>query len=553
MAHIFSGKLWRNRDGAATVMLAISFTTLMGAAAVGVDVGALFLAKRELQGIADAAVLAAAAGDIAGDAAGSAQSVIDRSGQPGVAINRLTRGIYRHDAMIAPSARFIETSSQPSAAQLRIERPVPIFFGRFLTGKPAVMVRAQATAARADLAAFSIGTGLAALSGGLPNRLLSALAGTQLNLSAMDGQSLAAAHIDLLGFADALRVQLGRQGSSYADIFGADIPLQSLVRALAEAAPDLASQTILATITPRLGTGRVRLADLIDLGPLGQDDAPGSETPIKVDAFTMLRALLESAQGDVSVATMNLVDIQGLTGAKLTLVTGGGDTRSPWMTVTQARDVVVRTSRTRLYLEASMLSAISGIASLRVPVYIDLAEAEARLSDIKCGGNPASDGVTLAVTPAIGTIAMTDLTTAQLRDFSRTPTMPPAVLANVLGNLLGTRVSARAVVQLGGVQPQNVHFSRNDITSRTPRTVSTHDLVAGITGSLIKNVDIEVTVLGITTRVGPVVSAVGAQLGVLVPALDGLLNQVTGLLGLQLGSATTRVDRMRCGMPMLVA
>ncbi|HWJ70891.1 MAG TPA: pilus assembly protein TadG-related protein [Sphingobium sp.] len=549
MARAWPGTLWRNRDGAATVMLAISFTTLMGAAAVGVDVGALFLAKRQLQGIADAAVLAAATGDMANGATASAQSVIDRSGQPGVAINRLARGIYRRDAMIAPAARFVETGAQPSAAQLVIERPVPIFFGRFLTGKATTMVRAQATAARTDLAAFSIGTGLAALSGGLPNQLLSALAGTQLNLSVMDGQSLAAANVDILGFADALRVQLGRQGSSYADIFGTDIPLQSLVRAMAEAAPDIASRTVLATITPRLGTGRVRLADLIDLGPLGQNDVHDGDAPIKVDAFTLLRALLESAQGDVSLATLNIV-AAGLADAKLTLVTGGGDARSPWMTVTQARDVVIRTSRTRLYLE---VSALGDLVPLHIPVYVDLAEAQARLADIQCGGNPASDGVTLAVTPSIGTVAITDLTAAQLKDFSRAPTMPPAVLANVPINLLGTKISARAEAHLGGVAPRNVYFDRNAIASRTPITIATNDLAAGITRSLVKDVDISVTVLGITTRVGPIVSTVGAQLGLLAPLIDGVLNQVTGLLGLQLGAATTRVDRMRCGVPTLVA
>lgn len=549
MPRTLSGRLWRNRDGAATVMLAISLTSLMGAAAVGVDVGAVFLAKRQLQGIADAAVLAAATGDMA-----SAQSVIDQSGQPSVAIKGLTPGTYLRDAAIAPAARFVATATQPSAARLTLERPVPIFFGRFLTGKPTMMVRAQATAARMDMAAFSIGTRLAALSGGLPNQLLSALAGTELNLSVLDSQGLASTDVDILDFADALRVQLGRQGSSSAELFGSDIPVQSLVRAMAETVPDAASRTVLAGIAPRLGGGSVRLADMIDLGPMGQNDAHasaphGNDDRIKVDAFSFLRALLESAQGETSTATLD-VAIPGLASTKLTLVNGSGTAHSPWLTVTQARDVVIRTSRARLYLEVTALSAIKGIASLHIPIYVDLAEAQARLSDIKCGGTQASDGVTLAVTPAIGTAAITDLTTAQLKDFSKAPAMPPAVLADVL---LGTKISAKAAVNLGGVQAQSVHFTRTDIANRTPRTVSTNDLTAGIAGSLVKNVDVSVTLLGITTRVGPVVSLVGSQLSLLAPLIDGLLNQVTGLLGVQLGSATVRVDRMRCGAPMLVA
>lgn len=541
--------LGRDRSGAATVMLALSFTTLMGAAAVGVDVGSLFLAKRQLQGIADAAALAAAAGNIADNGTAAAQSVIAQSGQSGVTIARLTPGAYSRDAAIAPDARFTAAASQPSAAQLVLERPVPVFFGRFLTGRPAVMVRAQATAARMDMAAFSIGTRLAALSGGLPNQLLSALAGTQLNLSVLDGQALASAQIDLLGFADALGAQLGREGTSYATLFDSDIPLQTLVRAMAQAAPDLTSRAVLDGIAPRLGTQAVRLADLIDLGPLGQSDAHDGDSHLRVDAFSFLRALLESAQGESYQATLD-VTVPGLTSARLTLAGGGGEAHSPWMTVTQARDVVIRTSRARLYLETSLLSAISGIATLRLPVYVDLAEAQARLADISCGGGGSGEGsVTLAVTPAIGTLAIADITPAKLDDFSTTMPTRPAVLANVLG----TKLNAAAEVHLGGVTAQAVRFTRDDIANHTPHTVSTGDLTAGIAESLTRNVQVSATVLGITVTTGPLVGAVGTQLGAVAPLVDGLLDQVTALLGVQLGSATTWVDRMRCGVPMLVA
>lgn len=51
----------------------------------------------------------------------------------------------------------------------------------------------------------------------------------------------------------------------------------------------------------------------------------------------------------------------------------------------------------------------------------------------------------------------------------------------------------------------------------------------------------------------PIVNTVGSQLGLVAPLIDGLLHQVTGLLGLQLGTAPTRVKRMRCGVPMLAA
>jgi Flp pilus assembly protein TadG len=52
--------LWRRRDGNVTVMLAGSLVMLFGTSALGIDTAAMFLEKRRLQGIADAAALSAA-------------------------------------------------------------------------------------------------------------------------------------------------------------------------------------------------------------------------------------------------------------------------------------------------------------------------------------------------------------------------------------------------------------------------------------------------------------------------------------------------------------
>jgi uncharacterized membrane protein len=520
----------------------------MGAAAVGVDLGSVFLAKRQLQGIADSAVLAATAGNIASNGTVSAQSIIDQSQQQNIRISELTPGKYTRDAAIAPAARFVAASVEPTAAKLTLEQQVPLYFAKLLLGRSTLTVRARATAARSDMAAFSIGTRLASLSGGVPNQLLSALAGTSLNLSVLDGQSLAAADIDLLGFADALRVRANKQGSTYAELFNTKIPVQKLVQAMSDAAPNAATQTILTSIASKVGGKNVALSDMIDLGPLGQTDVNSGDGLLKVDAFSLLRAMLAQQHGDVYQTSAD-VGVSGLASVKLTVAGKNGTAHSPWMTVTNAKGVVVRTGRLRIYLEVGVLAALGQVASLNIPIYVELAEAEARLSDIKCTGNAMSDGVTLAVTPSIGTVAISGINTADLDDFSRTLGTQRAVLANVLV----TEIQAYANIKLGGTQPQSVHFTTSDIANNVTRTVSTNDALAGITQSLAKNVDVSVSILGITTRLGPVVNAVGAQLTLIAPVVDGLLNQVTGLLGVKLGSADVQVDRMRCGMPVLVA
>src|SRR3546814_8372455 len=103
--------------------------------------------------------------------------------------------------------RISDWSSDVCSSDLRITltRDRPLFFGSFLTGRRDSIIRATATGARRGYAAFSLGSRVAALNGGLPNALLSALTGSKVSLSVMDYNALASTDIDLLAFSDALR------------------------------------------------------------------------------------------------------------------------------------------------------------------------------------------------------------------------------------------------------------------------------------------------------------------------------------------------------------
>lgn len=540
-------RLRQDRRGAAAVLLAASLMALAGAAAIAIDLGSLFLAKRQLQGIADAAALAAAQGDLSDGGNASARALIDRSGVAGVVIADISPGHYARDAAIVPAARFTAGASTPTATRLTLQRTVPLYFGRLLLGKSGLTISSRATAARIDMAAFTIGTKLVGLSGGVANQLLSSLAGTSLNLSVIETGQLASANVDILRFADALRVRLNMQGSSYADLFGAQIPLAQVIRAMADAAPDAYTATILNGIAAVVPNGNVLLSHLIDLGPLADGSAGSGNGLVQVDAFSFLRSILTDAKGGSYDATLN-VAVPGLTGVTLILA-GGNAVSSPWLTVTNSRDVVIRTAAARVYLDARASVLLPGIASLRIPLYIELAAAEARLSAISCTGDPVTDGVTLAVTPSAGSISLADVDSAAIPNMAVVPARQPAVLANVLG----TRVNAYATIALGGMVAQEVHFTKDDIAQHRTRTVTTTNLTGGIAASLAQTVQISVTVLGITVNAGPLVNAVGAQLLALTPLLDGLLNQVLGILGVKVGAADVRVDQMRCGTPTLVA
>jgi uncharacterized membrane protein len=544
----FLTPLLRDRRGVAATMMALSLTALTGVAAITIDLGSAYVAKRQLQGIADAAVLAAASGDVVTHGTSSAQAIINQSGVTSVTINSLTPGIYQRDTEVAPDARFAADTTDPTGARLTLDRQVPLFFGKFILGRPTITVSATATAARADLAAFSIGTRLASLSGGIANELLSGLTGTSLNLSLVDTQSLVSADMDLLHFADALRVRLNMSDASYAELFGTQVSLRDLVHAMADAAPSVAARDALAKVAAVVGTDSLRLDDMIDLGPIGQANSADGQSAIVIDAFSLLRATLQQSRGENYQSSINLT-VPGLTSVKLLLVGNNGTAQSPWMTVTDARDVVIRTGRIRIHLEVKLASALAGISTIRVPLYVELAEAQARLSDIHCSGDATGGSVTLAVTPSIGSAAIADINSGQIADFSSAMTMQPAVLVDIIG----TKIRANSQILLGGTQAKSVTFSSGDIAARVTKTVATDDVVAGLAVSLVSHMQLSLTTLGMTVTTGPLLSAVGGVLTPLAPTLDGLINQVTGLLGVKLGMADVRVERMRCGVPLLVA
>ncbi|SCW82599.1 Uncharacterized membrane protein [Sphingobium faniae] len=533
----------RDQKGGVTILLAGSLLMLAGSATVAVDLGSLYLAKRQLQGIADAAALAAVSGGRP-----AAEQLIARSGVGGVVITSVEDGQYRAEPSVPVPQRFVPNDPAGGALRLEVRRRAPLFFGRLLVGRNGVDLNARATAARKDAAAFSIGTGLASVSDGLPNMLLSGLAGTSLDLSVMDTQGLLNARVDLLHMADALQARLGSQDEAFARLFDRDIPLADVVNAIADGVTD--NQT--AGTIRRIGNGisgrTVRLKDMVDLGPAGGATDATGQPAVLMDAFSMLRMVLNPGPG-VSVPIDLKLGVPGLSSTRLKLIVGGGSAASPLLTITSSRDVVLRTAQTRIYLESAVAAALAPIASVRVPLYVELAEAEARLSAIDCARGTPGHGVTLAVKPSIGSVALADVDQSALTSFSRPPNLRPAVLADVLT----TRITAHAHIALGGAQAQTVHFSPADISAQQSKTVSTQDLTQGLAASLVRQVKIDVYILGLKIGLSPLTAPIGALLGTTAPLLDGILNNVTALLGVRLGTVDVRVHEMRCGLATIVA
>ena len=78
-------------------------------------------------------------------------------------------------------------------------------------------------------------------------------------------------------------------------------------------------------------------------------------------------------------------------------------------------------------------------------------------------------------------------------------------------------------------------------------------MVTGIARSLAGQTSLAVTLGGVTVINAPLAAATGASLLVVAPLADGVLDSVTGLLGVHLGQADLRVTGVRCGTAALVA
>lgn len=536
------------RDDAASIglMTAAGTGLLLGACALGVDMGMVYLAKRDLQNAADAAAIVAVDSYETGAMAGITE-LFEKRGSEDVSVKTIEPGRYLRLGEVDLADRFVPDEEAPTAARVTVTRDVPLYFAKVFSGSDTFRVEAVATAARLDRAAFQVGARLGSLSGGVPNALLSALAGDDLQLTIDDFSDLEGTAIDLLDFADAVRARAGLGNATYGEVFANDTPLPDVVEALADAAANESTRTLLMGVASKLGSETVTLADMIDLGPYAQTDFNDGTGAVTVDAASLMRGAIEYSHGD-GYDVETTLSVAGASTTKARLVGGNVIATSPLMTVTDSDEVVLRTGRIRLYLETTMPTSASGLASLKVPLYVELASAEAKLSDIECSSE--TGGVTLAVTPSIGTVAFASANSSELGDLTAEPTLSDATIASITG----IKVRGYSAIELGGTTAKSVFFSKSEIAAKTTKSVATDDLITGVATSLVEDLELSVDAGPLVlTPTELIEGQVAAALLTLAPALDSVINSATRTMGVSLGLADTKVNAMRCGMPSLVA
>ncbi|MEQ1492331.1 MAG: TadG family pilus assembly protein, partial [Terricaulis sp.] len=440
------------RQGGVSVLTGLSFVALLGFAGFSIDLGSVYLVSRRLQGSADLAALAAMQNPAQAEALAAATVAANRWPQ-GTQV-RVVRGAYAPDRSVRPAERFRPTPAGANAVRVEVTTDAPLYFGRLFVPEGRMTIRREATAAETQLASFQIGTRLLSLQGGVANQVLSGLTGSSVNLTVMDYNSLLRANVNVLDYVEALRTRLDLQAASYDETLDASADAPVALEALADVVAqtdERAERALRAMARASERSGPLRgLSNVLDLGPYGAQDhaTHTADTGIRVGAMDLATAILQVANGGRQVQLDLGAGVPGLASTKVYLAIGERPNNSPWLTVTNDEDVVIRTAQTRLYIEAN--AGAGALGNVRVPLLVELASGQARLEEINCGwGGNTNRAVTLGVSPGIGSLTLGEVDVSRLSNFrsNLTPTRAQLVRVAALA-----RVEGEARVDVGGQQ-----------------------------------------------------------------------------------------------------
>lgn len=562
-------RLFVDRRANFAVMTALSAPFAIALSAVAVDQGSLYTERRSAQALTDIAAITAAANIDKAEAAtlltlgdnGMSSATIgapDARPQPGSPVVTVVPGHY--DMASVLGSRFVAGQQPFNAVRVSLRKIGALYFGSALMAPP--LIGTTAIARTSAEAAFSIGSGLLSVDtkqSPILNAILGGLLGTSLSLNVMDYKALIRTDIDVLSFVDALAVKLNMTGVSYDQVLASSASVGQIAGAMADVPGNdgptrIALQALASKVSPTISIMLDQYLDLGDVGYLGIGQRPQG-LAVKANAMEMLTAAAALANGEHQVDLNLGASVPDLLSTKLSIVIGEPPQHSPWLTV-GGKGAVVRTAQTRIRLVVGVGGAGTLLGKvITLPLYVDIAYAEGKLADIACStGRSESLQVKIDATPGVADLRITEVNSAAMRDFSRSPSLSPAKLVDVslfgLG-LVSVSGQARAAIENSDVTSLN--FTYPEIERGTVKSTSTHDLTGSLTGTLLDNLQLEANVLGLKIGVPTsIVSALDLTLKQATKPIDDVLNSLLQLLGIRVGNADIRVTGATCGRSVLV-
>lgn len=555
-------RLLRDEGGNFALLFAIALPAIIGTAALMVDEAALYHQRRTLQTAVDLAAIHAAGNPA--NATNRVREALADSRQIAAGLTlaelesrfqtRLTveAGSYRAASAIAAPDRFVPAANPADSVRVSLVRPGELFFFRGLLPPPALSVRATANAS--TRAAFSIGSRLLSLEGGLANALLDSLLGVNLSAQAVGYQALLASQVELFGVLDALAGRLDLAAGTYDQLLTTDIALSDLVAATATLlSGDAAVAANFIATNMRSGL-RISGNRLVDLGPLGAMTVGTAGTGLagSVGVLDLVGAGASIANGRSQAQAQLSLSVPGLSAASLSMFIGEPAQSSGYLGIGQ-NDVLVRTAQVRLRMVLSIggTGLLSG-TTVRLPIYVEVAPAQARLASLSCAAGQGGGLATIAARPGLLKLAI-----GEVADASFTAAGAPAPSAATIASVLGAvRITGSSSVALAEPSEVPLAFTSADIPAGTIRTASTTRPAQSLATSLINGLDLDVTLFGLSALNGllrPAYEAAArATLLPLAPLVDGLLAAALDVAGVGLGEADIRLHGLDCRHATLV-
>ncbi|MDF8354541.1 TadG family pilus assembly protein [Ensifer adhaerens] len=568
--------LARARSGNIGISAALAMPLVITSMALAIDYGYLTVQKREMQSSVDLAAIAAAANVSAAEKAvlnhfannglnygvSTPNGLLTIDGKtlpPGDistakldGVATVARGRYVPDPSVDAGQRFIKDATPTDAVQVMLERKGDIFLASIFSAPPDLSV--YGTAASSKIAAFSVGSRLASLNDGLLNSILGQMLGTTISLKIMDYQALIDADIDIQPFLKIIATRLNLTAASYEDVLKANLTMPQLLASM-RLVQGLSGTVAAALKSIELSTSNDKrtftLAQILNLDPKKslQVDA-GSDWAMRVSALQIVSAAAAIANGENQIALNAVAGLPGIASAKVKLAIGEPPVETPSHRL-GTPGAAIRTAQTRLAVEVNVdgLAALAGIR-IRLPIYVELAYAEAKLADIRCyGGTPENASVSVDAVPGIAEIAIGDVDPAVLSNFSSDARVQRAKLVDALV----VKIDALAHVEAQNLKPTRLSFSPSEVAARSIKTVSTKDILTSTTQTLLNNLDLNIQVLFLTLGSPTIVQQALAQtLGAVTKPVDDLLYNLLLLVGVRVGEADVRVTGVKCQSPVLV-
>ncbi|WP_224545708.1 TadG family pilus assembly protein [Mesorhizobium sp. CA16] len=570
-------RLLADRSANFAVMTALCTPVALALTAFAIDEGSLYNERRAAQSIVDLAAITAAS-----NITNAQQAVLTALSDNGItsvavqqqgatvaptaskAVVQVVPGRYTGVSTIAAGSRFEAGKLPYNAVQVTLKKQGTLYFAGSIMAPPTLGTTAIASAQ--PQAAFSVGSRLASLNGGILNALLGGLLGGNISLSVMDYNSLVSADVDVLSFTDALATQLHLTGVSYNDVLASKATIGQIATAMAnvpglDRTAKLALQTMASSAT---NTVRIPLSTLIDLGSVG--DLGIGQKPaglnVTASALSMLTAAAALANGTNQVAVNLGATIPGLASTTLAIAIGEPMQNSAWLAVGEA-GTVVRTAQTRIKLNANVtlgnpnLGGGTSLVAVHLPLNVEVAYAEAKLTDISCPTGPSSIKVSIVAQPGVVSAHLANSSASGFADFTKPQSFSDADIADLKLLLVPVlQVTGSSAFSVTNMTPTNLTYNATDIANKATKTVSTKNLTQSLTTSLVDNLTLSINALGLgidlTALLGTVKPAVTTLLNGVTAPVDDLLYNVLGALGVHVGEADVRVTGATCGRSVLV-